>query len=184
MIYLRDGKLVEHQYEMYHALVDEEIPVWKKDIAEMQKLFLAAEGVDKTVTFTKWAHCYIDYDNEWIWLRDKDEKNGAFFIRQDGKFKLIAVETPKLKPSRGEKDGKQYLSISGSAGGPSIYSEIFAFKNGQQVEHFTALFVYGEIDECGLNGKDLTKEEGKAYCDNLPKGEKITAYFKDIEAEN
>ena len=184
MIYLRDGKLVEHQYEMYHALVDEEIPVWKKDIAEMQKLFLAAEGVDRTVTFTKWAHCYIDYDNEWIWLRDKDEKNGAFFIRQDGKFKLIAVETPKLKPSRGEKDGKQYLSISGSAGGPSIYSEIFAFKNGQQVEHFTALFVYGEIDECGLNGKDLTKEEGKAYCDNLPKGEKITAYFKDIEAEN
>ena len=184
MIYLRDGKLVEHQYEMYHALVDEEIPVWKKDIAEMQKLFLAAEGVDRTVTFTKWAHCYIDYSNEWIWLRDKDEKNGAFFIRQDGKYKLIAVETPKLKPSRGEKDGKQYLSISGSAGGPSIYSEIFAFKNGQQVEHFTALFVYGEIDECGLNGKDLTKEEGKAYCDNLPKGEKITAYFKDIEAEN
>ena len=52
------------------------------------------------------------------------------------------------------------------------------------MEHFTALFVYGEIDECGLNGKYLTKEEGNAYCDNLPKGEKITAYFKDIESEN
>lgn len=184
MLFPREEKLIDLEYETYHSMVDEEIPVWKKDIAEMQKLFLAAEGVDRTVTFTKWAHCYIDYSNEWIWLRDKDEKNGAFFIRKDGKFKLIAVETPKLKPSRGEKDGKHYLSISGSAGGPSIYSEIFAFKNGQQVEHFTALFVYGEIDECSLNGKDLTKEEGKAYCDNLPKGENITAYFKDIEAEN
>lgn len=184
MFYLRDGKLIEHEYEGYYNCIDEEIPVWKKDIEEMKKLFLAAEGVDKTVTFTKWAHCYIDYSNEWIWLRDKDEKNGAFFIRKDGKFKLIAVETPKLRPSQGEKDGKQYLSISGSAGGPSIYSEIFAFKNGQQVEHFTALFVYGEIDECGLNGKDLTKEEGKAYCEKLPEGKEITAYFKDIEPEN
>ena len=184
MIFLREGKMIEHRYEMFQTLVDEEIPVWKKDIAEMKKVYLQSEDVDKYVEFSKWAHCYIDYDNEWIWLRDKDDQNGAFFIRKDGQFKLIAVETPKLKPCEGEKDGKHYLSIAGSAGGPSTYSEIYVFKNGKQIERFTALFVYGEIDECSLNGKELSKEEGKAYCDNLPEAKPVTAYFKDIESEN
>ena len=183
MIYLRDGKLIEHEYEMFQTLVDEETPVWKKDIAEMQKLFDADETTDVDVKFTKWAHCYIDYSNEWIWLRDKDDAYGAFFIRENGKFKLIAVETPKLKPSMGEKGDMHYLSISGSAGGPSIYSQIFGFKNGKQVEHFTALFVYGEIDGCELNGKELSKEAGQAYCDKLPESKEINAYFKDIDAK-
>ena len=29
MIYLREGKLVEREYEIFHVLIDEEVPVWK-----------------------------------------------------------------------------------------------------------------------------------------------------------
>ena len=45
------------------------------------------------------------------------------------------------------------------------------------------LEVEGEIDECSLNGKDLSKEEGRAYLDKIPQGEQITAYFNDIESK-
>ena len=182
MFYLRGDQLIQLTYETYHNMVDEEIPVWKKDLAEMKRLFLAKDpGENKHVELTKWAHCYIDYDNEWIWLRDKDDQNGAIFIRKDGKFSLIAVETPKLKPYRMQKDGVAYLQLSGSAGGPATYAEIYAFKDGKQIERFTALSIYGEIDECTLNGREISKEEGQAYLNRLPKAEPVTAYFKESE---
>ena len=184
MIYLRDGKLIEHQYEIFHALIDEETPVWKKDIAEMKKLFLEDDPENKYVDRTKWAHCYLDYDNEWIWLRDEKDENGAMFIRNNGKFKFIAAETPKLKFSRTSKDNTYYLLLSGSAGGPATYTEVFAFENGKQTERFTALAIYGEIDECQLNGKTLTKEAGQAYLDKLPETREINAYFQNIEQKN
>ena len=180
MFYLRDGKLIEHVYEGYYNCVDEEIPVWKKDLAEMDKMYHADEMGDRNVDLVKWAHCYIDYDNEWIWLRDKDDKNGAFFIRKDGKITLIAIENPRLRPAEAEKDGVHYLKLEGPAGGPSWQREIHAFKDGKRIWKFNSLEVYGEIDECGLNGKELSKEEGKALLEKMPEGKEITAYFKDI----
>ena len=182
MLYLRDEKLVKLQYETFHSMIDEETPVWKTDLAEMQKIYDADETVDYDVKFTKWAHCYIDYTNEWIWLRDKDDENGAFFIRQDnGKFKLIAVETPKLKASRMERNGTYYLKIAGSAGGPSWAQEIRAFRNGKLVETFNVIEVEGNIDGCSLNGRDISAEEGRAYLDKLPEAKDITAFFRDYE---
>ena len=184
MIYLRDGKLIEHQYEMFQTMVDEEIPVWKRDIAEMRKLYVDDSPNEREdVKLTKYAFFYLDYDNQWIWMRDQQDENGAFFLKKDGKFKLIAVETPKMKPSTAEKDGVGYLRLSGSAGGPSQYAEIYAFKDGKQKEYFTALFVAGEIDGCGLNDRDISVEAGKAYLAKLPKFEEMPAYFKNIEEE-
>jgi hypothetical protein len=180
MLFPRDGKLVELEYECYHSMVDEDIPVWKTDIAEMVRIYQADEMGDKDVKFTKWAHCYIDYENEWIWLRDKDDKNGAFFIRKDGKFTLIAVENPRFRPLQCQKDGLSYLKLSGSAGGPSWQEEIHVFKDGKQIQKFNSLKVYGEIDECSLNGKDISKEEGQAFLDKVPEGKEISAWFKDI----
>ena len=182
MIYLRDGKLIEHEYEQFHSLIDEETPVWQKDFAEMKKLFLADDPHEnKYVELTKWAHCYVDYDNEWIWLRDAKDENGAMFLRDNnGKFKLIAVETPKLKLSHTSKGDTHYLLLSGSAGGPSTYLEVYAYKNGKQIEHFNALFVYGEIDGCELNDRELSKEAGQAYVDKLPDGKEFDVYFRDI----
>lgn len=181
MLFPRDGKLIELEYECYHCMIDEEIPVWKKDLAEMDKIYHADEMGEKDVELVKWAHPFIDYDNEWIWLRDKDDKNGAFFIRQaDGKFKLIAVENPRLRPSRCSKDGVYYLKFEGPAGGPSWQREIHAFKNGQRIWKFNVLEVEGEIYECSLNDKDISKEEGKALLEKIPQGEQINVYFKDI----
>ena len=186
MLFPREDKLVELEYECYHSMVDEEIPVWKKDIAEMKKLYLADDPhAHKYVELTKWAHCYIDYsDNEWIWLRDKDDKNGAFFIRKDGKFTLIEVENVHQQPSKCEKDGISYLKFSGSAGGPSMQHIIYAFQNGKKLWTLFALEIYGELSECTLNGKEISKEEGKAYLDKIPEGKEITAWFKDIEPKD
>ena len=183
MLFPRNDKLIELQYECYHSMVDEEIPVWKKDLAEMDKLYHADEMGDANVKLTKWAHCYIDYTNEWIWLRDNDEKNGAFFIRKDGKSTLVAIENPRFRPLSCQKDGISYLKLSGSAGGPSWQQEIHAFKDGKRIWKLNVLQVEGEIYECSLNDKDFTKEECKAYLDKVPEGEKITAYFKDINGE-
>ena len=184
MLFPREGKLIELEYECYHAMVDEEIPVWKSDFAEMDKLYHADEFSDSHVKFTKWAHCYIDYDNEWIWLCDADEKDGAFFIRKDGKISLVAIENPRLRPSSCQKDGLSYLKFEGSAGGPSWQWEIHVFKNGKRIEKFNSLEIEGEIDECSLNGKPLSKEEGRAYLNKIPEGQKITAYFRDIESKD
>ena len=183
MLFPRDNKLIELEYECYHSMVDEDLPVWKKDFAEMDQLYHADEYSDSHVKFTKWAHCYIDYDNEWIWLRDNDDKNGAFFIRKDGKLSLIAIENPRLKPSRSEKDGICYLKFGGSAGGPSWQQEIYAFKSGKRLWKLNVLEVEGEIEECSLNGKAISKEEGRSYLDKIPQGQDINAYFRDIETK-
>ncbi|MBR4731107.1 MAG: hypothetical protein IK075_12745 [Prevotella sp.] len=184
MVYLREGKLVEHQYEMFHALVDEEIPVWKKDLEEMKKLYLADDPhAHKYVELTKWAHCYIDYNNEWIWLRDSVDKNGAFFIRKDGKLRLVDVENQYQSPSSCQKDGVSYLKFSGSPGGPAMQHIIYAFQDGKQLWKLFALEVYGELDDCALNGKQISKEQGKAYLDKVPEGEEINVWFKNINGD-
>ena len=47
-----------------------------------------------------------------------------------------------------------------------------------------SLEIEGEIDECSLNGKPLSKEEGRAYLNKIPEGQKITAWFRDIESKD
>lgn len=183
MLFPREGKLIELEYECYHSMVDEDIPVWKKDFAEMDKLYHADEFSDSHVKFTKWAHCYIDYENEWIWLRDVDDKNGAFFLRKGGRLSLVAIENPRLKPSKCEKDGIHYLRFAGSAGGPSWQQEIHAFKNGKQLWKLNVLEVEGEIEECALNGKAISKDEGRAYLDKIPHSQEINVYFREIETK-
>ena len=185
MLFPREDKLIELEYECYHSMVDEDLPVWKKDFAEMQKLYLADDPhAHKYVELTKWSHCYIDYDNEWIWLRDKDDKNGAFFIRKDGKFTLIDVENKYQSPSSCQKDGISYLKFSGSPGGPAMQHIIYAFQNGKQLWKLFVLEIYGDVDECSLNGKEISKEEGKAYLDKIPEGKEINAWFRDIESKD
>ena len=117
MFYVRGGQLVQVLYETYHNLIDEEIPVWKKDIAEMRRLFLEDNPHDhQDIRLTKWAHTYVNYDDEWILMRDSLEQQGALFLRKDGKISLIGVETERLKFSRAEKDGTIYLKLAGPAG--------------------------------------------------------------------
>ena len=88
-----------------------------------------------------------------------------------------------MKPAQAQKGEMGYLRLSGSAGGPSQYVEIYAFKNGKLIETFTALMVAGEVDECSLNGRDISVEAGKAYLAKLPKFEDMPSYFRDIEGD-
>ena len=185
MFYLRGGQLIQHCYETYHNMVDEEKPVWKHDLAEMTKIFVADDpGERKNISFTKWSHTWIPWGpDELIWVRDKAEQDGAFFSRDDnGKFHLIAVETTRLKPSKMQKDNTGYLCLSGAAGGPATYTEIYAFREGKLAERFTALMIAGEIDECSLNGKTISKEEGQAYLNKLPEAEQMEFWGKDTES--
>ena len=183
MLFPRGNQLVELEYECFHTLIDEDIPIWKKDLAVMDKMYHADEMGEKDVVLTKWSHCFIDYDNEWLWLRDKDDKNGAFFIRKDGKFLLVAIENPRLRPSKCEKDGISYLKLAGPAGGPSWQREIHAFQNGKRIWKLNVLEVEGVINECSLNGKRISNAEGKAYLDKVPEGQEISSYFKDIDSK-
>lgn len=180
---VRNGELDCQEYTVYHSLIDEALPVWKKDIAEMKRLYVADDpGENGGVELTKWAHVFIDYDGEQIWISDAEEENGAFFSREDGQLKLIGTVRPNLKPSFPQHMGNgNYLVLSGPAGGPSYYYEIYKMMNGEVVEKFNALEVYGEIDECTLNGKTISAAEGKAYMEAIPDAEEPFIFWTDIE---
>jgi hypothetical protein len=180
MLLLRDGKLIDKEYECYHSMYDEELPVWKKDFAEMRKLFQQKASVNKNVVLSKWAHIWLD-ENEWIRLHDSEDQYGGIFLRKDGKIHLIAVETPDRHATKMEVGNVTYLRLSGAAGETSVFTEIFGFKDGKQVEHFTMKESFGEIEECTLNGKPYSKEQGGAYADRLPQGTEIPTYWKEIE---
>ncbi len=182
---LNNGNLDRQEYTVYHSLIDEQIPVWKKDIEEMKRLYVAEDpGENENVKLTKWTHVFIDYDGEQIWISDDKEENGAFFSREDGKFKLVGTVRPNLKPSFPEsRDSKHYLVISGPAGGPSYYTEIFKFQGGKLVESFNALEVYGEIDGCALNGKEISAEQGKAYMKAVPDAIKPYIFWTEIDGK-
>lgn len=180
---IRNGKLERIQYECYHSLIDENTPLWKKDLAEMRKLYLEQDPHgNKYYNLTRYRTIDIDEDGiEEFWLRDKDDKHGALFTLKNGKVSLIGVEDGRLQTSfRQVRDGKGYVQIGGSAGGPSIYTQVFEIKNSQVVRRFTSLEIYGEIDECNFDGKNVTKEEGAAYIKSLPEVRDPYIYFMDI----
>lgn len=180
MFYQRDKEMVQKTYSIYQCMIDEQKPIWKKDFALMDKMYHADENGDKYVKLTKWAFCYIDYENTWIWLRDKEDKHGAFFLYKDGKYKLMAIENPSLQPTIASKDGVNYLILGGPAGGPAWNIEVHAFKDAKRIWKLNIVEIYGEIDECWLNGKSISVEEGRSYFEKVPSGKEMEVNFRDI----
>jgi hypothetical protein len=178
MLYPRGEKLEEQMYECYHAMIDEEIPVWKKDMAEMDKLFQKKVTVSG-IKLTKWAHVWMGDDVEWIHMADKNEEYGGIFIRKNGKIQLVQVEDPKRKALHLWLNGISYLKFAGSAGGPSWYTEIIGYKDGKQVEKFNMLEVEGEIEECQLNGKNMSEEDGRAYVEKFADAKQLNEYWNE-----
>lgn len=185
MAYLRDGKYVLDQYDIYQYMIDEEIPLWKSDIAELKKLYHdAAAEEGKDVVLSKYAHCFFDLENEWVWVRDKDDQYGGIFIRKDGHFQLVGLETPQIKPKEMNRDYKIfYVQFAGPIDSTTYSRQVFAYKDGEEIEEFSCLIVDGEVTECRMDGRPLSPVEGKAYLDNLPEPEEITAYFHDPDSE-
>ncbi len=182
---LSNGKLDRQEYAVYHSLIDEQIPVWKKDIDEMKRIYIDDDpGEHEFVNLTKWAHVFIDYEGEQIWISDEAEENGAFFSREDGKLKLVGTVRASFKPSFPQSsDGNNYLVISGPAGGPSYYTEIFKFKGGKLIESFNCLEVYGELDGGALNGKEINTEQAKAYMKAVAETYEPFIYWNEINNE-
>ena len=171
MLFLRDGKLLRNVYEVYHQLIDEQTPLWKKDLATCRKLYLdndPHENKNYRLSRYRWIDVDGDY-NEELWMRDEDNQHGALFTVKGGDIGLIGVETDKLHLAfLRQTNGKGYVRISGSAGGPAIYTQVFELKNSCLERTFTALEVYGELDECTMNGKPWSKDKGKEYLSSLP----------------
>ena len=180
MIYALDGKLVECMYEMFQIMIDEDIPVWKKDIAEMNKLFQQKNKI-AGIKLTKWAHPWMGDGVEWIHMADKDEEYGGIYIRKNGKIQLIQVEDPKRKATHLWLNGIAYLKFAGSAGGPSWYTEIIGYKDGKQVESFNMLEVEGEIDEAQFNGKTMAEEDARAYVEKFADAKPLNEYWNEPE---
>ena len=184
MFRLCDGKLERETLEVYHQLVDESRPLWKKDIAILRKLYLDKDPHEnKNYQLTKYRWIDIDDDfNEELWMRDKDDKHGAFFTVKDDHIQLIGVETDKLHPSFTQvRDGKGWLRISGSAGGPAVFSQIFELKQSQVIHRMTALEVYGELDECTFDGKPFAKDKAADYIQSLPVPRDPYLYWAEIQ---
>lgn len=144
-------------------------PISINDITEMRRLYVADDPHEnQAVELTKWARLNIDGEGEQIWISDKDEQNGAIFNREDEGFKLITTVRSGFKPSfHTDKDRNHYLMLSGAAGGPSYYTEVFKLQGGKVVEAFTVMEIYGEIDQCSLNGNSIGAEQGKAYLEAI-----------------
>ena len=180
---LTNGQIDCQEYAMYHSLIDENLPVWKKDIEEMKRLYVADDpGENKNVELTKWAHVFIDDEGEQIWISDEAQENGAFFSRENEELILVATTRRNLTPSFPQsKDGNNYLMLSGPAGGPSYYYEIYTWNNGKVIEEFNAMEIYGELDGCALNGIDYDVEQGKKYMKAIPEATEPYIFWNAID---
>ena len=184
MFYLRDGKLVRDELEVYHQMVDESRPLWKKDIATLRKLYLDDDPHEnKYHKLTKYRWIDIDDDNnEELWMRDDDDQHGALFTFKGDDIRLIGVETDKLHASFFQtRQGTGYLRISGSAGGPAVFSQIYEIRKSQLTHRMTALEVYGELDECTFDGKPFAKDRARAYLDALPASRDTYLYWAELQ---
>lgn len=169
-IYATKGeRLVEKFSTCYYSIIDEDKPVWKTEVAEMQRMYMEQDPAEhKNVKFTNWSQGYIDYDSEWIWIKDDECSSSAIFLRIDGELRYITEVGQNQKPTRGIKDDINYLRISGSAGGPAWNIEIYAFRNGEIIERFNCLEVAGELESCFLDGVQISIKEGQDYLYGLP----------------
>lgn len=175
---VRDGQLTQTQYECYHRMIDEQTPLWKKDIAQMRKLFSnSSKG-----TLTKYQFLYLDNDNvEEIWMRSNDDTHGAIFTFKDRKPQLVAIEDDKTGIAFYQGNGKGCIKIT-SENGNFKTTKLYVLKGSQVIERFTMQELDGEITDSKLNGKTLTKWEAAEYLDKTPSDEyKTYPYWTDIE---
>jgi hypothetical protein len=167
-------------------MIDEQTPLWKKDIAQLRKLYLTDSNARKEHPLTKYRFLDIDGDDiEEIWMRDKDDNIGALFTFKDRKPQLIAVETEKMKAMFYQPVNKKgYVKIAGPAGGPSYATELYAIKGSQVVERFAMMELEGEITDAELNGKTLTKWEAADYLDKTSSNKNdIYLYWTEIQQD-
>lgn len=181
--FLRNGKIENLEYECYHSMIDEQTPLWKKDISQMQKLFLNSLKGNKS-PLVKYQFLYLDDDNtEEVWMRTEDNRRGAVFTFKDRTPKLIATEDERSTLTFISENGKGCVKVTHEEGNFTS-TKLFVLKGSQVVERFTMQELDGEITDAELNGKSLTKWEAADYLDKTPSEVYNTGtYFIDIKNE-
>ena len=146
-----------------------------EQFAMMQTLYEDAEDDHGWMPLCKWQYVDLDGDGlDEVWMRDKAEEFGAMFSLADGTVSLIGIETDRFGAyTLEQKDGKGYFCKGGPAGGPSYYTEIVTVKDSRVVEQFNQLQVYDDIDGAGLNGKEISADEARAYVKALPESKEL-----------
>ena len=95
---------------------------------------------------------------------------------------LIGVETDRLHASFLQpRDGSGFLRIAGSVGGPSVFTQIYEIRQSQLVHRFTALEIYGELNECTFDGKPFEKEMARSFLKFLPPTRDPYLYWMNVE---
>lgn len=185
MFRLRVGRLEREEKVCYHQLIDEQRPLWKKDVAALRKLYLDADpNTNSSYKLTKYRWIDIDGDgNEEIWMRDADDRHGAIFTQNDDGAALVAQEDDDRMHATFLQDyrGKGWLRIAGSAGGPSIYSQIYELERSRVTHRMTAIEVAGELEEVTLDGRPIEKSRARSYLDALPKPLNLYIYWTALE---
>ena len=182
------GKLERQVYETYHVLIDESQPLWKKDIAKLRQLYLEDDPSEhKGYKLTKYRFIYIDdnddsYDHPEIWMRADDNKHGAFFTYNKGKFQLMGCEDERMHPTfYKSRNGVGYLTLSGTAGGASIFINAIEVKDDRIVHRLDVLKDEGRIIESTMDDKPYNSEKARQYLENLPETEDIIEYWTEIQ---
>ena len=160
--------------------------MWKHEIAEMCNVYKKIDPKNKDVKMSKWSRIYVDYDNEWVWLADNDDKHNAFLFRPEkGKspFTLIDSEGELQKVVRMEdyNNAIYYLKMVGPKDNRTTFTKILTFKQGKKTDEFYAVAVDGEFTECTLNGQPMSIEDCLSYLSKLPEERELYMYFRDIE---
>ena len=145
-----------------------------EDFAAMQEMYEESDEDHGWKPLCKWQYVDLDGDGiQEIWMCDAAGEYGAFFAFSDDYLALIGIETDRFPAyTREPRDGKGYFCKSGSAGGPSYYTEIVTLQGSRVVERFNQLQVYEDV-EASLNGKDLGADEAEAYMKALPEGKEL-----------
>ncbi len=135
-IFLDDEDLVSYALEYYHT-------------------FEEADGV----SIDRWASIDVDGDgyNE-LWLSDFTKTNGAIIALKGG-MSIIGFTDYQNYATFGDHGVK----ISGPCGGPCYQVKVVKLDQSLVTNRLELITVYGEPEECNLDGKDVSMEKAEAF---------------------
>ena len=183
MYHLRNGQFTEQNYAVYHAMVDEQTPLWKKDIATLQKLY-DEENPECEGKFKLTKYRWIDIDDDGIeelWMRDKDDVHGALFCQYDGTFHLICSESDKQQfYFLQQRSGMGYVRHTNTTDESHYCITVFSSKKSFFSPDFAMVNDGGHI-EAWQGDRILSNVQATNMLDKLPPKWDVYIYWHDME---
>ena len=168
-IYIRDGKLVKADQSCYYVNIDEGYakPLWKEDKEKYVKAIVEYDPEYKNYDLNCWAYIDIDKDGtDEIWLKSYDPQVGAILSIKDTPTVLCTTDS-KIQASLYQGA----ILVSGSCGGPCIYTQIITMKNSKKVATLEYTACEGEVDTYTCDGEEISEEVALNFKSNALKKE-------------